>query len=88
MPVLQFTPRVKRRSTVVQVLKEMLAEAEAGKLDGFGACKRYMDGQEFIVVAGYFEANPAEALRACLDASIVLNNIRDAAEGGMAASSF
>jgi hypothetical protein len=88
MTVVQFTPRAKRQSRVVAVLREMLAEAEAGQLDGFGACKRYVDGEEVIVLGGYFEANPAEALRACLNASVVLNQLRDAAEGGMAASSF
>lgn len=80
MSVLQFAPRPPRQSRVIEVLREMLAQAERGDLEGFGACKRGRDGAETIVLAGYYEANPDEALRACLDASIVLNRFNDEAQ--------
>lgn len=79
MSVLQFVPRASRHSKMVEALREMLALAESGDMEGFGACQRLRGGEESIIVAGYYEANPAEALRACLDASIVLNQLNDEA---------
>jgi hypothetical protein len=79
MTVLQFAPRASRQSRVIEVLREMLVLAESGELDGFGACQRLRNGEESIVLAGYYEANPQEALRACLDASIILNRLNDEA---------
>lgn len=86
MAVLQFVPRASRQSRMIGLLKEMLEQAESGDLDGLGACRHRPSGEETIVLAGYYEANPAEALRACLDASIILNQLNDEAQARTAAN--
>jgi hypothetical protein len=86
MTVLLFAPRASRQSKMIEVLKEMIAEVESGELEGFGACRRRRNGEENIVLAGYYDANPDEALRACLDASIILNRLNDEAQARSAAS--
>lgn len=78
--ILQLVPRAGEGKTV-EILRALLLQAEQGQLQGVGLCVRDANGVESLFLTGYFDLNPKEALRACLQASIVLNEMHDKTAG-------
>jgi hypothetical protein len=76
MVVLQFVQREQESSTV-QTLRDLLTHADNDEIEGLALCYRDHMGQEEVVFTGYFKENISEALRACLQASVLLNKLNE-----------